>query len=115
MVFPAGLRAWERKSAIVVVETPQFGTIINTMSAVKKSQKPSRKLIIGFARGFAAPSLLFSHSKIRRDKRFDVSVERAWQDVGRALRGALTEEDRRREQEAATTGAGKGRAKLAAE
>lgn len=44
----------------------------------------------GFARGFAAPLEFFAPRKITRPPQFDASVERAWQDVGKALSDATS-------------------------
>ncbi|MBA3447024.1 MAG: hypothetical protein H0T56_05365 [Pseudaminobacter sp.] len=67
------------------------------MSLMKTSTKSarnwSRAFFDGFGRGFIAPSLMFAPLNIRRDKRFDVSVEKAWEDVGRILSGSMAAED----------------------
>ncbi|RWH69242.1 MAG: hypothetical protein EOQ86_31610 [Mesorhizobium sp.] len=59
----------------------------------KKQQLVSRSFLKGFGRGLTAPSFwLVTSFRIRRDKRFDGSVEKAWRDVGRALSDATREE-----------------------
>ena len=52
----------------------------------------SRSFLRGFGRGLAAPGLLLGPYSVRRDPRFDASVEKAWEDVGNALRGAMSVE-----------------------
>lgn len=54
----------------------------------------SRSFWEGVGRGFAAPSLIFVPLRVRRIRRFEVSVERAWKEVDRALRLGLAEEKR---------------------
>ena len=55
----------------------------------------SRSFLRGFGRGLAAPGLLFEPYAVKRNPRYDASVERAWEDVGSALRGAMSAEDSR--------------------
>lgn len=52
----------------------------------------SRSFLRGFGRGLVVPSLLFVPRHIARDQRFDASVERAWEDVAKTLRGAMSDE-----------------------
>jgi hypothetical protein len=60
----------------------------------------SRSFFNGMARGLLAPGGLFAPQQVRRSRRFDASIDRAWRDVGVALGGALSEEGARIDKEA---------------
>lgn len=50
----------------------------------------SRSLLRGIGRGLASPGLLVE--KVRPTRRVDASVEQAWREVGKALRGAIAQQ-----------------------
>lgn len=50
----------------------------------------SRSFLNGFGRGLVAPAMLFEPLSIRRDPRFNSSVEKAWEGVGHAMSDALS-------------------------
>lgn len=58
----------------------------------KVKQMLSRSFLMGFGRGLAAPGLLVERQTYRRDPKFNGSVEKAWEDVGKAMSDALSEE-----------------------
>lgn len=60
--------------------------------ARKAKQMLYRSFLKGFGRGLAAPGLLLEPYDVRRDEHFEPSVEKAWQDVGDALRDAMSRE-----------------------
>lgn len=55
----------------------------------------SRSFLRGFGRGLVAPGLLLEPYSVRRDPRYNASVEQAWNDVGRAMREAMSLEGTR--------------------
>ena len=52
----------------------------------------SRSFLKGFGRGLVAPGLLLEPYKVKRESRYNATVEQAWDDVGRALRDAMSME-----------------------
>lgn len=75
----------------------------------------SRSFLRGFGRGLAAPGLLVEPYSVRRDPRYDASVEKAWEDVGNALRGAMSMEGSRIGKKTKTTRYDKRKPRQAAE